>query len=117
MKNEACMVCEALKNSSTLGLVTEYENGFNTLLLNGVTYCPICGRKLSEERLTDEELAESSFKERDQIMQEYEYVRDEYLKWARCPKCGARLQEEVITTIPPIHAKRCFNCGYFMEEV
>lgn len=58
MKNETCLVCEALKNSSTLGLVTEYENGFNTLILNNVSYCPICGKKLSEEGLTDLEAEE-----------------------------------------------------------
>ena len=30
-----------------------------------------------------------------------------------CPKCGNPLTDEVITTYPPIDAKRCHACGYY----
>lgn len=32
-----------------------------------------------------------------------------------CPKCGAELQNIVITTFPPIPQKKCFNCGWRWE--
>lgn len=33
-----------------------------------------------------------------------------------CPKCGATLMNYVITTYPPISAKKCLKCGWLWEE-
>ena len=33
-----------------------------------------------------------------------------------CPECGADLVPYTIATYPPIHAYRCFNCGWVHEE-
>ena len=32
-----------------------------------------------------------------------------------CPKCGSDLETLVITTVPPIPAKRCQRCGFLWE--
>ena len=33
-----------------------------------------------------------------------------------CPKCGHDLSNEVICTLPPIHCKVCYHCGWRWEE-
>ena len=33
-----------------------------------------------------------------------------------CPNCGADLYDIVITTYPPIRAKRCLQCNWSWEE-
>lgn len=33
-----------------------------------------------------------------------------------CPECGSDLVPYTIATYPPIHAYRCFNCGWVHEE-
>lgn len=33
-----------------------------------------------------------------------------------CPKCGADLEEIVLTSLPPVYEKRCNNCGYVYRE-
>lgn len=33
-----------------------------------------------------------------------------------CPECGSDLVPYTIATYPPIHAYRCFNCGWTHEE-
>ena len=33
-----------------------------------------------------------------------------------CPKCGADLEEIVLTSNPPQHQKRCRNCGWTHTE-
>ena len=33
-----------------------------------------------------------------------------------CPKCGSDLIPYTIATYPPIHAYRCFKCGWRHEE-
>lgn len=30
----------------------------------------------------------------------------------KCPKCGGELQDLGLTSLPPIHVKRCYSCGY-----
>ena len=32
-----------------------------------------------------------------------------------CPKCGGRLDSLVLTSYPPIPAKRCYSCGYYWQ--
>lgn len=33
-----------------------------------------------------------------------------------CPKCGGKLTEMVITTLPPIYVSRCPYCGWETEK-
>ena len=32
-----------------------------------------------------------------------------------CPQCGGRLDSLVLTSNPPIPAKRCNSCGYYWQ--
>ena len=32
-----------------------------------------------------------------------------------CPKCGHPLLNIEIATLPPIPAKKCYNCGWYWE--
>ena len=32
-----------------------------------------------------------------------------------CPKCGAAIESLILTTYPPIPAKRCNKCGWHWE--
>lgn len=33
-----------------------------------------------------------------------------------CPECGADLEEQILTSNPPIHKKICRNCGWEHQE-
>lgn len=33
-----------------------------------------------------------------------------------CPKCGGDLVDYVITTYPPVEAKKCLRCGWMWES-
>ena len=34
----------------------------------------------------------------------------------KCPRCGSKMQGEVLTCIPPMNIHRCINCGYMKKD-